>query len=417
MLHGLVKRAFDVFAALVGLVVLSPLFGVLAILIKTESPGPVFYRGLRVGREGSEFRILKFRTMYERPESYSGPRVTVASDPRVTKTGRWLRSTKLNELPQLWNVLKGDMSIVGPRPEDPEIVATWPSQLREEILSIRPGITSPASVIYRDEEKLLQATSLMDDYLNDVLPRKLRLDQLYVRGGNLLSDIDVVLLTFLALLPRLRLGSWQMEALYTGPVFRLVSRHLSWFVVDVFVAFSAVASSAVLWRLGGPLDLGWGRAALVAAGLAVTFSLFNSVLGLDKVWWQYARPSDALDLAFSSALCSILIVIANAVFPGGPPLPPGMVLVSGLLAWLGFVAVRYRRRLWENLLARWVALRQGAHRFGERVLIVGAGECGQLAAWLLARSSLAGAFSVVGMVDDDPTKQGMTLDGYVSLRL
>jgi lipopolysaccharide/colanic/teichoic acid biosynthesis glycosyltransferase len=411
-LARLVKRAFDVIAAFLGLLALSPLFGVLALLIKKESPGPVFYRGVRVGREGKEFLILKFRTMHERPESYSGPRVTVSSDPRVTKTGRWLRSTKLNELPQLWNVLKGDMSVVGPRPEDPEIVASWPAPIRQEVLSIRPGITSPASVIYRDEEKLLQPASLMDDYLNDVLPRKLRLDQLYVRSANLLSDTDVVLLTLIALLPRLRPANWQAEMLFNGPVFRLAHRYLSWFVIDIFVAFAAVAAAAVLWRLGAPLDLGWGRAALVATGLAITFSLFNSILGLDKVWWEYARPSAALDLAFSSGLCSIVLAIANAAFPGGPPLPPGMVLVGGLLAWLGFVAVRYRRRLWRNLLARWTTFRQGGRRFGERVLIIGAGECGQLAAWLVARSSLASAFSIVGMVDDDLTKQGMTLDGY-----
>ena len=133
--------------------------------------------------------------MYARPESFRGARITAKDDERITPTGRWLRDTKLNELPQLWNVLVGEMSLVGPRPEDPEFAKTWPADLREEILSVRPGITSPASISYRDEEKRLSSDNLIGDYLNKIAPDKLRLDSLYVRHHTLLTDLDTIFWT------------------------------------------------------------------------------------------------------------------------------------------------------------------------------------------------------------------------------
>src|SRR6266498_1621334 len=157
LLNSAFKRAFDVFFSVLGLVILSPFFLLVASLLRREGPGPIFYRGPRMGRHGKAFGILKFRTMREEQASYEGPSVTAQDDPRITPLGKFLRNTKINELPQLWNVLVGEMSLVGPRPEDPGIVATWPDAVRREILSVRPGITSPATVAYHDEEKLLKA--------------------------------------------------------------------------------------------------------------------------------------------------------------------------------------------------------------------------------------------------------------------
>jgi lipopolysaccharide/colanic/teichoic acid biosynthesis glycosyltransferase len=205
-----VKRGFDIVLSGLGLLILSPIFLLIAILIKRDSPGPVFYRGRRAGQYGKEFTILKFRSMYERPESYQGEKITAQDDPRITPVGKWLRQAKLNELPQLWNVLKGEMSLVGPRPEDPEIVATWPEELRKEVLSVRPGITSPASVMFRDEEQQLgngavmvgQSPTIMDKYLGEILPSKLRLDQIYVHSLplDLLRMTGVVGFTAVAIL-------------------------------------------------------------------------------------------------------------------------------------------------------------------------------------------------------------------------
>jgi len=117
-----IKRAFDVVVSGIGLIILSPIFSLIALGIKRDSPGPVYYRGARVGRHGKSFKMLKFRTMYERPESYNGTKLTANRDKRVTPLGQWLRDTKLNELPQLWNVFVGEMSLVGPRPEVAEFV-------------------------------------------------------------------------------------------------------------------------------------------------------------------------------------------------------------------------------------------------------------------------------------------------------
>src|SRR5574339_1003632 len=136
---ALSKRLFDIIVAALGLLILSSVFSLLSYLIQRESPGPAFYRGPRLGKGGKPFGILKFRTMYERPSSYAGPRLTVQGDGRITPLGQWLRDTKLNELPQLWNVLVGEMSLVGPRPEDPEIARSWPLKAKEEMLSVQPG--------------------------------------------------------------------------------------------------------------------------------------------------------------------------------------------------------------------------------------------------------------------------------------
>lgn len=411
-LDRFLKRAFDVCAAFCGLVFLSPFFILIAVRLKREGPGPVFYRGPRMGRDERVFRILKFRSMREEAASYEGPGVTAQDDPRITPFGHWLRDTKLNELPQLWNVLIGEMSMVGPRPEDIEIAKAWPEEVRREILSVRPGITSPASIIYRDEEKMLRSANVMDDYLKIILPDKLRLDQLYVRHHRLLSDLDIVVWTLIVLLPKLRERRVHTESFYNGVLYRFTNRYFSWFLADSLVAFAAVSIAGLLWRLSAPLDLGIGLAVAVAAGIASVFSLVNSMLGLGRIWWRHAKPIVASDLALSSTVSTLLLVALDLFWPNGPFLPLGMMFVTGLLAFLGFVSVRYRERLLTGLARRWLRGRYNGEGMGERVLIVGAGECGLLATWLLRRSKLSFAFTVIGMVDDDPTKKGMTIDGH-----
>jgi lipopolysaccharide/colanic/teichoic acid biosynthesis glycosyltransferase len=411
-LERCVKRTFDICAALCGLVILSPLFLLTALWLKREGPGPVLYRGRRIGRGGCVFKILKFRTMREDAADDAGPGVTAQDDPRITPLGRWLRDTKLNELPQLWNVLIGEMSLVGPRPEDPQIAKAWPAEIRREILSVRPGITSPASIVYRDEEKLLRSATVMDDYLKVVLPDKLRLDQLYVRHHTFLSDLDIIFWTLIVLLPRLRDRTRSVDSFYNGLLYRFMSRYFSWFLADLLVAFGAVSIAGLLWRLSAPLDLGIQLAITVAAGIALVFSLINSILGLGRIWWRYARPRVAFDLAFSSMISTALLVALDFLWPSGAFLPLGMVFVTGLLAFLGFMSIRYRERLLTGLATRWLKDRWHGDWIGERVLIVGAGECGLLANWLLRRSKLSSAFTVIGMVDDDPAKKDMTIDGH-----
>jgi len=410
-----IKRAFDVVASILGIILLSPFFLPVAILLRREGPGPIFYRGTRMGRNGKPFGIIKFRTMYERPESYRGPRVTAKGDGRITPLGKWLRDTKLNELPQLWNVLKGEMSLVGPRPEDPEIEKTWPLEVRNEILSVRPGITSPASVLYRDEESLLPADGVMEVYFRDILPDKLRLDRLYVRNYSFLGDLDILLWTFMSLLPRIARQRVPESRLFAGPLYRFVQRRVSWFALDLLICILAVTLSGVIVRLFAPIN--WGLLPLLALAvvLALLFSAVNAFLGLDRIIWSRAGAEDGLVLVFSNGVSFMILALLNILLDyhtwfSIPPLPTELIVLVGMFIFTGSLLARYRMRLLTSIASRWLTWRKQRGGFGERVLILGAGEGGQIVNWLLHRGSLRQAFKVVGMVDDDPAKQGMRID-------
>ena len=177
-------------AAGAGLLLLSPVFAVIAVLIRLSSPGPVFFRGERIGRHGRPFRIVKFRTMREDAAAV-GAGITAANDPRVTRVGRLLRHTKLDELPQLLNVLRGEMSLVGPRPEDPRYVALY-SEEQRRVLRVRPGITSPASFQFRNEEALLSGADWERKYRDEIMPQKLRIDLAYVEAAGFWTDLALI---------------------------------------------------------------------------------------------------------------------------------------------------------------------------------------------------------------------------------
>jgi lipopolysaccharide/colanic/teichoic acid biosynthesis glycosyltransferase len=189
------KRLFDILCAGVGLLLLSPLLLVVAVWVKLDSRGPVMFRQERVGRFGRTFRIHKFRTMRVDAPAL-GPQITIGDDARITRSGRWLRASKVDELPQLWDVLRGAMSLVGPRPEVPRYVALYPAELRALVLSVRPGITDPASLSFRNESELLaRAADPEREYVEVVMPMKLGLAADYVRNASLMGDIRLILAT------------------------------------------------------------------------------------------------------------------------------------------------------------------------------------------------------------------------------
>ncbi len=192
------QRVLDVVISGLGLVLLSPLILLLSIWIKSDSRGPVLYRGERVGKDGRPFLMYKFRTMVLKADRI-GPAVTYRDDPRITKVGRFLRRTKLDELPQLINVLKGEMSLVGPRPEDPSYVAHYNAQQRE-VLRVKPGITGPTQLQYRDEASMLEGDSADEDYLRRIMPEKVKLDLSYVQNRSLALYIKILWQTAITLL-------------------------------------------------------------------------------------------------------------------------------------------------------------------------------------------------------------------------
>ncbi len=198
----MIKRIFDLVVASLALLLLAPLLAGVAIAVKLDSPGPVFYRQVRVGRGGREFRIHKFRTMTHNPAD-RGPQLTVGADARITRVGGWLRHSKWDELAQLIDVWRGDMSIVGPRPEVPRYVALYPADLRAQILSVRPGITDDCSLDFRDEGTLLaQSADPERTYVDQILPVKLRLQAQYVARAGVRTDLRILARTFGVLLGR-----------------------------------------------------------------------------------------------------------------------------------------------------------------------------------------------------------------------
>ncbi len=407
----IIKRMLDIFAAIIGLFVLLPLLLAIGIGIKIDSPGPVIYLGKRMGRNMHPFEMAKFRTMYDLPSSFNGNPVTAQGDPRITRMGHFLRDTKLNELPQLWNVLRGEMSLVGPRPEDVEIALRWPEELQKEILSVRPGITSPASVIYRNEEALLHGSGFLDDYLQTILPDKLRLDQLYVRNMNLMTDLDVLSMTLVSLLPAIRSRTIDERWFYGGAFFTFYNRVLKYFFADIFVTALAVGVSGIVWRISAVINLGAPVYLALALAIAVLTSLLNAIFGLTKVEWSNASPVYVIDLAFTTSLTMAIIWVINRYWLTEPWIPFSMLWLMGLTIFIGLVGIRYRSRIITGVANRWLLLRGPKAAFAERILIVGAGNLSEMTLWLLERSSYASLFGVIGLVDDDPRKQSHEISG------
>lgn len=192
------KRAFDCILSLLGLIVLLPVCAAVTILIKIEGRASVFFSQERIGKDFRPFKIYKFRTM--KPDAdKEGPLVTASGDSRITRVGAFLRKYKLDELPQLFNILKGDMSIVGPRPEVRKYVELFESDYKK-LLMVRPGLTDPASLTYSAEEEFLSLSNDEDEYVKRILPDKIRISKKYVDNRNTLADVKIIIRTFLKVL-------------------------------------------------------------------------------------------------------------------------------------------------------------------------------------------------------------------------
>lgn len=189
----MLKRIFDIISSLFGLILLSPFMLIIAILIKLDSKGPIFFKQVRVTKNGREFKIFKYRTMRVGSDKFS--QITVGKDSRITKVGDFLRKYKLDEIPQLINVLIGDMSLVGPRPEVPKYVALYTEEQRE-ILKVRAGITDYASIEFSNENDILaNETDPEKAYIEKIMPRKIELNKKYLSEISVMTDIKIILLT------------------------------------------------------------------------------------------------------------------------------------------------------------------------------------------------------------------------------
>ena len=399
------KRLFDGVTAFFGLLFLLPVFIVVGLALKLDSSGPVLFIANRVGKFGRPFRMYKFRTMTEPPGS-NGPRVTAHDDPRVTRVGRLLRTTKLNELPQLLNVLKGEMSLVGPRPEYVEFVAHYSPEHRE-VLSVEPGITSLAAILYANEEDMLRFSDVTETYVRDILPDKLRLDLLYVRNRSLLLDVDILIQTVTVLIPSFRRAVPHAEDIFKGP-FRLARQYLPWFAIDAVIALLSVSLAGVLWRAGGLFNVDLVSALIAAIAMTTLFSATNWLTGVQRIHWRYASPTDAIGVVISGSAATIIMLVANGIIPA-PRFPAEMLIMAGIFAVGGFLIARYHRQIGQGLHGSTEGVLSISTAGRERVLIVGAGDAGQLTILLLRNNPAGRAFHVVGIVDDDPDLLGALL--------
>ena len=192
------KRGVDVAVSLGLILLVLPIVSVISLVIRLESPGPVFFRARRVGRDGREFEMLKFRKMWH---GATGLRLTTGGDSRFTRIGSLLAKLKLDELPQLWNVLLGDMSLIGPRPEDPHFVALHEREYRE-ILQVRPGVTGFSQLAFAEESDILDDSDPLTHYLERILPQKMKLDSMYAIGHTIRSDLRILFWTLMAVVGR-----------------------------------------------------------------------------------------------------------------------------------------------------------------------------------------------------------------------
>ncbi len=392
------KRAFDFVIALIGLAVLSPIFLIVAAAIKADSRGPVFYRGERLGRDGKRFRIFKFRTMVADAAELGGG-ITIRDDPRVTRLGRFLRRTKIDELPQLINVVRGEMSWVGPRPEDPRYLPYYSPRYRP-VLAVLPGITSIASIRYRHEESLLPPEDWEKVYLGSVLPAKLDIELSYLATRSPGQDLLILLATGFALLKDE--AHFDALARVVTRFERFVERYVSWVAIDTPLIVLAYALALFVRSITAEIDLPLAFAeALVGVAIYV---IVNQFFGIYHRVWRYASGQESVTLFASVATATLLIGLISLLMPTRV-LPLGAIGLGGFFSFIFLAAVRYRRNLLggiRQVIEDYVGFASGE---GARVLMIGAKDIGQILAYQLQNHLRT--YQVVGFVDDDRQTHGM----------
>ena len=388
------KRLLDIVASAIGLILLWPVFLVAAVLIKAEDGGPVLFRQERVGRLGRTFRILKFRTMTVDAPS-RGPAITAQNDKRITRVGAFLRRTKIDELPQLWNVLCGEMSLVGARPEVPRYVAMFRAEY-SEILRLRPGITDPASIRFRQESEILEgSTDPETTYIQRILPEKLRLARDYARHASTAYDLQLVLATLISLI-------YPARALE-----RVVDWLMPWrMALGIVVQVAAVVGAfglATLLRFDGRVPAQDMQMFLRVLPLVVlarvvwlhAFKLFHGV-------WRYSGVHDLRNIVGAVTFGTLTWWAGGYYLLGASSFSRGVVAIDWLLAIVVLAGIRIARRFHREMRPGVVPSR--------RILLVGEEDLmARVAHDLLSRP--ARDCDVVGMLNGDARRKGVLIHG------
>lgn len=410
----MLKRTLDIVASAAGLVLLAPLMLAIAMAIKLDSRGPVFFRQVRVGRHGQPFRIFKFRTMTQQ-QAAGAPQITVGGDARITRVGRWLRAAKLDELPQLIDVLRGTMSLVGPRPEVPRYVEHYPAESRERVLSVRPGITDFASVHYRNEGELLaRAADPEREYLDVILPSKLRYAMHYVENASVADDLRVLGLTLRTVFVPTFPTSRRWLAMNDSKVWSRLDSVMSSMHSRrrLFAVLSDAATVLACWHITYLFRLGFERYEpgrpwyddYVSFGVVAVYVACLGVAGVGRSIWRYFGFDDLKRILVGCLLAGVisaaavsmaqLVGVARAVLVLHPVF---------CIAGLSLVRMVYRM-VWEHARSQ-VNGQQGEPR---RAIVLGAGEAARR---LVAGIHLRDGWTVLALLDDDPAKRGSRVGG------
>ena len=291
------------------------------------------------------------------------------------------------------------------------LAKTWPTKVAKEVLAVRPGITSPASVLYRNEENMLHAKDVLQKYLHELSPDKMRLDQLYVRYRSFWLDLDTIFWTALLLIPKIKAYSPPEQLLFVGPVTRLIKRYVMWFMWDALVAFLSFGAVGMLLRILGQSDMTWTRSFEMAVAFSLIHGTVGGLLGANRINWAKATSWDAIRLAISWLITSGISL--TLYYHWNLITRFGLVLFSAtsIFSLLGIIFVRYRSHLTIGLLSRILNAQPDPQFIRERVLIVGSGRTAEHIAWLLDHPTYSKKFQVVGFIDDDLLTRGMRIYG------
>ena len=391
----MLTRLIDIIFACLGLIILGLMYPFVGLLIKFDSRGPIFYRCKRVGRHGQILAMWKFRTMYHRPQDI-GPSVSPQGDPRVTTVGRVLRRLKLNEFPQFINLLKGDMTLVGPRPESPDLAALYPPEARK-IFSVKPGLIGPNQILGRNEEELYPpGVDPQQFYLEEILPKKLPVDLAYIDDQSFGKNLKYLIL-----------GLWVTIA---GAVSR---QHLWHNRSQIFLFLMDTSSCVASFTLAHFLRFDCQVPSLCLAPLyplllwavLVRLPIFIAC-GFYYVLIRHLSLFDIKKVIKGVALASGAFVVA-AYFLGLTTGYPRAVFVTDWFCLTTFL-VGYRAMA-KKLYLRYKRPPSTA-AVKKPVLIWGAGDCGELCLRFLQKEQQP-AYEIIGFIDDDPKKRGKRLGG------
>jgi FlaA1/EpsC-like NDP-sugar epimerase/lipopolysaccharide/colanic/teichoic acid biosynthesis glycosyltransferase len=389
----MLKRCFDITTAALGLIILSPLFLFAGLGIAVTSRGPIFFRQLRVGRDGINFRIFKFRTM--KAGASTGSPVTVQRDARITRFGRYLRITKIDELPQLINVLLGHMSIVGPRPEIPELVAFYTPE-QHKLLNVKPGITSPAAIYHRDEEEIVGTDEEVFEYHKNVLiPKKASFDLAYVEKASFLYDVKLILLTLVSVFTN-QSGYMRDHA--------LKQRRILIFLVHLLIAALAYYL-AFLIRFDAQIPyVEYSRFLKTISVFVLVKIVYMALLGLTHGYWRFVDIKDVISIGKAVFLASTTLFFLDVIFLD-PAFPTGVIFIDGILTFILFSLLRFSTRFLREAYYPIIP------KSSEKILILGATDRGEALIRDITRNPDL-AYEILGLIDLNPAKRGVRIHGF-----